>query len=159
LSFFIVKREEIEKILESTLREHIEELQPLIAVEEDMPVEIFIDAAKRQKADAAVVVGRKGKIVGIVTKLDLLKILRLELPYRLRLLAIPKRPRLDKITIREIMTRNPISLKDSAKVRDAIDLMSKYRISHVVIVDDEGKPKAIISRRFLLKKIFGIEEH
>jgi len=159
LSFFILKRDEIEKVLESQIRDILHELCPPLRIEENMPVEIFIDTVKSKGVDAAIVVGRKGKVVGIVTRLDLLKILHLEVPYRLRVLAIPRHPKVEKITIREIMTRNPITLRETAKVRDAIDLMSKYKISHIIIVDSKGNPKAIFSRRYLLKKVFGIEEH
>jgi len=159
LSFFILKRDEIEKILESQIQDILHELSPPLEIEENMPVEIFIDTVKSQGIDAAIVVGHKGKVVGIVTRLDLLKILHFEVPYRLRVLAIPRHPKVEKITIREIMTKNPIMLKETAKVRDAIDLMNKYKISHIIIVDSKGNPKAIFSRRYLLKKIFGIEEH
>ena len=159
MSFFILKREFVEKLLESKIHDIIPELCPTVKIEETMPIEVFIDTVKKRGVDAAIVVGRKGNIVGIVTRLDLLKIFRLNIPYRLRVLAAPSPPRMEKITVGEIMTRNPVTVKESSKVRDAIDLMSRYKISHLVIVDEKGHPKAIFSRRYLLRKIFGIEEH
>lgn len=155
---FILKRKDLERMLETKILDIIADLPHIIAVEEDMPVEFFIDSVKKRKIDAAVVISKRGRVSGIVTRLDLLKLLQLELPYRLRILSLPLKTKTEKITIKEIMTPNPISLSETAKVKDAIELMSKFRISHIVIVSKEGKPRAIISRRYVLRKIFGIEE-
>ena len=158
MSSFMFKREDLEKTLEMKLLEIIHELPKVIAVEEDMPIEIFIDSTKKRKTDAAIVIDRKGKISGIVTKLDLLKVLRPVLPHGVRIFSMPLKVRIEKITIKEIMSPNPIMLPETAKVKDAVELMNKYRISHVIITDITGKPKAIISRKYMLKKFFGIEE-
>ena len=158
MSSFMFKRKDLEKMLETKLIDIVHELPKVIAVEEDMPIEIFVDSAKKRKADAAIVIDRKGRISGIVTRLDLLKVLRPVMPHRVRIFSMPLKVRIEKITIKEIMTPNPIMLPETARIRDAVELMNRYRISHVIITDTAGKPKAIISRKYMLRKFFGIEE-
>lgn len=158
MSSFTFKRKDLEKTLETELLKIIHELPKAIAVEEDMPIEIFIDSIKKRKTDAAIVIDRKGKISGIVTRLDLLKVLKPVVPHGVRIFSMPLKVRVEKITIKEIMSPNPIMLPETAKIRDAIELMNKYRISHVIVTDTAGEPKAIISRKYMLKKFFGIEE-
>ncbi len=159
MGFFILKREVIERLLETKIRDIIHELCPMMKIEKTMPIEMFIDTVKKHGVDAAVVVEKKDRIVGIITRLDLLKIFRTDVPYRLRVLAAPSPSRVERVTVGEIMSRNPVMIKETAKIRDAIDLMNRYKISHLIIIDEKGKPRAIFSRRYLLKKIFGIEEH
>jgi len=155
------RSEDIRRILETRIQDLLHELPPFLKVTEETPIEVFIDAMKLQGANVAVVVGRNGRITGIVTRLDLLKILELETrtPQRLRVLALPKLPKPGKIKVGDIMTENPVTLGETARVRDAVDLMSKYRISNIIIVDSKGDPKAVFSKKYLLKKIFGVNNH
>ena len=160
LRLFIVRDEDVERILNMKLRDLVSEVGEPLVVDEDMPVDIFIDSMRRSGKDCAVVLGRDNKVRGIITLFDLLKILELRehrhIPFY-RLGALPlKGIKGRKIMVGDIMTRHPIVLESENTVRDAIDLMIKLKISHVIVMEGD-RVVGVISKRHILSKIFGLE--
>ena len=77
------------------------------------------------------VVDQEGKPVGILTEKDLIRKMRANGPQW-------KRRPIDKISIRRVMTSNPVTITPFRELREAVELMIKNDISSLpVVVDDE----------------------
>ncbi|WP_235015343.1 CBS domain-containing protein [Oceanicoccus sp. KOV_DT_Chl] len=97
----------------------------------------------------------KKKLCGIISDRDLFK-------------AIP--PNIDSISatakdlaalnkrVHQIMTRNVISLKADAMIKDAVNIFNNNDISCIPIVDDLDQPIGILSWRDIMKAMQGIEK-
>jgi len=53
----------------------------------------------------------------------------------------------------QIMTRKPISLKDTATVKDAIDIFNQHKISCIPVVNNANKPVGIVSWRDIMREL------
>ncbi|RLG44020.1 MAG: histidine kinase [Thermoproteota archaeon] len=83
---------------------------------------------------SALIVDEEGKLVGIVTQRDVLYT-----GYRgLCGKGIP---------VRDIMTENPITVKPDEPLEEAIRKMKDADVSHLPVVDEEGKPVGVLSMR------------
>ena len=69
--------------------------------------------------------------VGVVTEKDLTRKMGGKSP------AWRRRP-IDKISIRRVMTSNPITTTPNKGIRDAVELMIKNNISSIPVVDEDG---------------------
>ena len=59
---------------------------------------------------------------------------------------------LDKLQLKvaDYMTPNPISVKPSLNLKDAISIMAKKKIGNVIVNDEKGKPSSILTEREIL---------
>jgi CBS domain-containing protein len=64
-----------------------------------------------------------GSVVGIITAIDILR-------------AIRDGKSLDTILVRDLMTKNPSTVKQSTKIEEIIDIMDKKGIEMVPVVED-----------------------
>ena len=55
--------------------------------------------------------------------------------------------------VHQIMTRQPITLRQESGIAEAVELLLKNRISCLPIVDDDFKPVGIVSWRDLLRSL------
>ncbi len=78
-----------------------------------------------------------GRLTGIFTDGDLRRLV-------LRDPAEMRRP------AREVMTKHPRSLRDSARVRDAVTLIREFRQDEIPVVDDAGRPVGILDVQDLI---------
>ena len=78
-----------------------------------------------------------GKLAGIVTELDLLRIIR-------------DRKSLDHASAGEIMTRNVVTVDVSTPIEDIMAVLESEKILRVPVMDD-GKMVGIVSRPDLLR--------
>jgi CBS domain-containing protein len=62
----------------------------------------------------------------------------------------PRRPTLDVDTAADLMTANPISLRDIATVREAVALLTDKGISAAPVIDHAGRPVGVLSRADIL---------
>jgi len=69
--------------------------------------------------------------VGMVTEKDLTRKMGGKSP------AWRRRP-IDKISIRRVMTSNPVTISPNKGIKDAVELMIKNNISSIPVVDEEG---------------------
>jgi CBS domain-containing protein len=69
--------------------------------------------------------------VGMVTEKDLTRKMGGKSP------AWRRRP-IDKISIRRVMTSNPVTVSPNKGIKDAVELMIKNNISSIPVVDEEG---------------------
>lgn len=84
------------------------------------------------------ILARDGKVLGIVSEFDLLK-------------AITEGKDLSKITARDIMTKEAISVTQETPAMEIIQLLQSKHLIRVAVVDAEGKLVGVVSRRDLLE--------
>jgi acetoin utilization protein AcuB len=101
-----------------------------------------------------VLVLERGELVGVVSDRDLYKALspNIDTPAE----SYKDAATLNK-TVRQIMTRLPIVLKDDATVDDAIDIFNLHIISCIPVVTQEGKLLGILSWRDILRNLRSLE--
>jgi len=101
-----------------------------------------------------VLVLERGELVGVVSDRDLYKALspNIDTPAE----SYKDTATLNK-TVRQIMTRLPIVLKDDATVDDAIDIFNLHTISCIPVVTQEGKLLGILSWRDILRNLRSLE--
>lgn len=97
--------------------------------------------AAPRRAGAAAVVDDAGKLVGIITHGDFF-----------RLFNDPRRS--GDSPVSEVMTRSPKNVEAGARVYDALQLMAKYRIDELPVVDDQARLVGMIDIQDLLARGF-----
>ena len=78
------------------------------------------------------------KVIGIVSEYDLLK-------------AIMEGKELAKVTAREIMTKNPITVNQDTPATEIMRLLQEKHLIRIPVVDDEGKLVGVVSRRDIIE--------
>ncbi len=53
-------------------------------------------------------------------------------------------------TAAELMTPNPVSIREAATIREAVDLLTRRGISGAPVIDRAGRPVGVISRADIL---------
>ena len=103
----------------------------VILVEENEQVSHARNLMLKHGYSRILVVDQEGKPVGILTEKDLIRKMRANGPQW-------KRRPIDKISIRRVMTSNPVTITPFRELREAVELMIKNDISSLpVVVDDE----------------------
>jgi len=93
-------------------------------------------------------------LVGIVSDRDM----RSTVPYNLFLNSENKDlvERTSKLKIKDIMTKDPISVSTSYTIQDALLLIQKTQVGAFPVVDDQGKLQGIVSVRDLLRAFINV---
>lgn len=95
--------------------------------------EVFLSARKPgRRTGAVMVVENDGRLAGLFTDSDLA-----------RLLENRRENQVDR-PIAEVMTANPFTIDAAAPLSDAIEILSRHRISELPVVDVAGKPIGLI---------------
>ena len=93
---------------------------------------------------------RKGKLVGIVSDRDL----RRAAPSNATVLEIHEmRYLIDKIKIKEIMTPNPVTVRQQDTVAHAAKVMYEKKISGLPVVDHANRAIGVLSRSDILRSV------
>jgi acetoin utilization protein AcuB len=105
------------------------------------------------------VVDANNRLVGIVTDRDI----RSAMPsvFLDEKQAQKERQRLSQLKIKDIMTKNPITVSPANTLEDAILLMQRMRVGAFPVVDQEGKLRGMLSIRDLVRafvNVLGLEE-
>ena len=155
----LFNKEEAKKRLHLPLRFLINKWRvpkPLI-VDGDRDIEYLINAFIRYNRECALVRNSNGKIIGIVTLFDLLKMF---VPKRRRhfILRTPHLVLEGKVLVKDIMSRGLVTIHLDDNLADLLNTMVRYEISHVTVVDEKDEPVAVLSKRIVLKELLGIEK-
>ncbi|HLA85195.1 MAG TPA: KpsF/GutQ family sugar-phosphate isomerase [Thermoguttaceae bacterium] len=95
--------------------------------------EVLIQVSKPgRRSGAVMLVDGRGKLVGIFTDSDLA-----------RLFEQHREAQLD-VAIREVMTPRPVMVQAGSLVADAVELITRRKISELPVVDAEGRPAGMI---------------
>jgi CBS domain-containing protein len=81
-----------------------------------------------------------GRLLGVVTTIDILR-------------AIRGGGDLTKIMAKELMSSQPVSVKDDTDVNEIIDQMDKNGIMMIPVVENDGRLIGVCSRSDVLKEI------
>jgi CBS domain-containing protein len=85
------------------------------------------------------VVDNNIKLIGIVTAIDIFQ-------------AIRQGKNLDSIRAIDIMTKNPIAVKQNTDINEVIDIILQRHIILVPVVDDKHKLMGLVGRPDILKQ-------
>jgi len=93
-------------------------------------------------------------LIGIVSDRDM----RSTVPFNLFLNSESKdlAERISKLKIKDIMTKDPVSVSLSYTIQDALLLIQKTQVGAFPVVDDRGKLQGIISVRDLLRAFINV---
>jgi arabinose-5-phosphate isomerase len=95
--------------------------------------EVFSQVRRRgRRTGAVILIDDDGKLAGLFTDSDLA-----------RLFEQHRDDALDR-PIREVMTPQPITVPAGTRVIDAVDVLSRRKISELPVVDSQGKPVGLI---------------
>lgn len=104
--------------------------EEIIVAEENEQVSHARNLMLKYGYSRILVVNQEDKLVGILTEKDLTRKMRSNGPKW-------KRRTIDNISIRRVMTPNPITITPTREVRDAVELIIKNDISSVPVVDGD----------------------
>ncbi|MCH7808675.1 MAG: KpsF/GutQ family sugar-phosphate isomerase [Planctomycetes bacterium] len=99
--------------------------------------------AAPMRAGAAAVVDKDGRLVGIVTQGDFLRLLKAR-DYS------PDQP------VAAVMTETPKSIGQNARVTDALAIMRRHAIDELPVVDDAGRLVGLIDVQDLIARGFSV---
>ena len=137
---------------------------PVVSVEPDAPVLQAVRIMLQRHISGLPVVGKDGRLVGIVTEGDLLR--RAETgtqrrrPRWLEFLVGPGRMA-DEYTrshgrkVEEIMTAEPLTVTEDTSLEEVVKVMEKRRIKRLPVLRD-NKVVGIVSRANLLHALAGV---
>jgi CBS domain-containing protein len=108
----------------------------------DAPDDVLSDASAKmwQQQTGSLLIIEGDRLTGIVTERDVL-----------RVIAEGHDP--TKITVREVMTADPVTVPLTATVREAAGIMFDKWFRHLPVVSDSGEVAGIISLRDLLSLV------
>ena len=106
----------------------------------DMNLYEAYDLLQHHKIRHLIVVDSKGKLMGVVTQTDLMNNLGLEYFVEVK-------------EVSRVMTRNVVTVEKENPVQDAIDKMSKFAISCIVIEENKF-PVGILTERDLTRLFY-----
>jgi CBS domain-containing protein len=116
------------------------ELRPVVCLPSTAKVSEAIQAMTDQRVGFIMIVD-DGKLVGVFSERDVLVKVA---PSELDITATP---------VAELMTPDPQSLRSTAELVYALNLMSVGGYRHVPIVNDSGNPVAVVSMRDIVEHI------
>lgn len=107
-------------------------------VNENMPVKSVLVAITRARAGSASVVDAGGRLVGIFTDGDLRR-------------HVESEPRLIEKKVKDVMTKNPTTIKKDRLAAEAFDILRSKKIDELPVVDDRKRPIGLLDVQDLLK--------
>jgi len=107
-------------------------------VREDVSVKKVLVMITKARAGSASVVNSSGKLTGIFTDGDLRRHLETD-------------PNLIGKKVKDVMTKNPTSIKKEKLAAEAFDILRSRKIDEIPVVDDRKRPIGLIDVQDLLK--------
>jgi len=107
-------------------------------VKENLTVKQVLLKVTKARAGSATVVNKKGKLIGIFTDGDLRR-------------HIGKDKNLLNRKVRDVMTKDPLVIKNRHLAAEAFQILKSRRIDEVPVVDEKGRPVGLVDVQDLLK--------
>ncbi|NQT16653.1 MAG: CBS domain-containing protein [Planctomycetes bacterium] len=136
------------RIEHSLSEDTIETLHPAAAVSvgEDTPLDEAVGIMRDKKIGCLLVTDSRGKLSGILTERDLLN----KVAGRVDDLA--------SHTVREFMALRPETVRADQLLAYALQRMKVGDLRHLPLIDDQGRPKEIISSRDIINYLASLVE-
>ena len=83
------------------------------------------------------IINDSGFVIGIVTAIDILR-------------AIRDGKDLDNLKAKDVMTQNPVVVRQDTKIEEIIDLMDKGGVIMIPVVESDGRIIGVVSRSDIL---------
>src|ERR1051326_3393181 len=100
-----------------------------LAGEDDTVRSVFARGiARGRRTGAVMLLDAGGRLAGLFTDSDLARL------FERRGAAARHRP------IREVMTRDPLTVAAGSRLGDALEVLCRHKISELPVVDPEGRP-------------------
>ncbi len=112
--------------------------EELPVVKEDTPMRETVLVMTEKGFGATAVVNEEGKLVGIITDGDLRRF-------------VNRGGSFDKSVARDVMTRNPKTARPDELALEALKRMEDYKITVLIVVDEENRPIGIIHMHDILR--------
>jgi acetoin utilization protein AcuB len=133
--------------------------QKVITIETDTTIFEAKEKMEKNNIRHLPVVEKDNTLVGIITDRDI----RSAMPSIMVIdqESAKEKERIFKLQVKDIMTRNPVTISPTNTLEDALLLIQKMRVGAFPVVDPQGKLKGIISVRDLIRafiNVLGIEE-
>ena len=93
-----------------------------------------------------------GRLIGIVTDRDI----RSALPGNLFEISSSQKDKISTLKVKEIMTKDPISISPTYTIQDALLLIQNSKVGALPVVDDNNELTGIISVRDLLRAFINV---
>lgn len=107
-------------------------------VNENFSVKKVLLSITKARAGSASVVDSKGRLVGIFTDGDLRR-------------HIERAPDLINKKVKDVMTKNPVTIKKERLAAEAFDILRSKKIDELPVVDDKKRPIGLVDVQDLLK--------
>lgn len=107
-------------------------------VNENMAVKKVLLAITKARAGSASVVDPRGRLTGIFTDGDLRR-------------HIENNPDLINKKVKDVMTKNPVTIKKERLAAEAFDILRSKKIDEIPVVDDRKRPVGLVDVQDLLK--------
>jgi CBS domain-containing protein len=89
-------------------------------------------------------------LVGVVSESDIIKTIGRKELLKQKAFGLKK---LTEVKVGEVMHRNPVFVHEYTKLSDATDLMNKYDITRLVVLDDKRKIVGIVTRSDIIRGV------
>jgi len=141
------KREKAEKqvVRESTVEEIM--TRNVVKVRPDDNLSYVVQLLSEKNFSGLPVV-EGNKFVGVISESDIIKIIGSKSILELDTLGLKK---LKYIKVSEAMSKSPIAIYEKAKVSKAADLMNKYDISRLPVINERGELVGIVTKKDIIK--------
>lgn len=117
-------------------------IKNVVTAKGDTSIESAIKTLYDKHIGSLVVVNDEGKCKGIFTGRDVLRLITQKTP-----LSKP---------LKEVMTKNPITIREEASYNEAISIVASHGIRHLPVVDRNEQLVGILSIRRYLDEVIGI---
>ena len=98
------------------------------------------------------IIDKDRRLIAIITDRDI----RSALPYKSLIEHGSEKERVSKFKVKDIMTKDPISISPAYTIQDALLLIQNSKVGALPVVDDDHKLKGIISVRDLLRAFINV---
>lgn len=123
---------------------------PVITITPDTSLPDACELIRKHSIRRLPVVDKKGHLIGIVTRGDL----RGAQPSEATTLSIWElNYLLSKLKIKQIMTKDPITIRDDASIRYAAKLMSDFKVSGLPVLDKNDNLVGIITESDIFRLV------
>lgn len=123
--------------------------KPIVIVLESDDFHVVKDKMEAHDIRHLPVINDAGKLVGIVTERYLYKI---HSPRKLEDGSwFYDREALDSFILKNVMIKEPYTLKADNTLKDAVETMSQFKFGCIIIVDEYRRPCGIVTRKDILK--------